>query len=222
LGLVALLCTLTEEERVFTPQHNSRAAVVTPPFHSPRAFDPSYSLLGRAFRYWTGDRLRGEAFFIVVLTGLALLLLMTHYLGWALLSPLFVDHPSWQMLFWMGQLGSAVGGAVVGLLGFRPAVTVTCTPTTLDLEQGHRSCTVRYDAIERIDTVSATTYYRHYRRYAATRVFVSHLPDEVLLLHTARGPIVVALLDPDAQAALRSHLTTVGVKPFSAVPEPHS
>ncbi len=195
---------------------------MTPPFQSPRAFDPSYSLLGRAFRYWTGDRLRGEAFFVVALTGLALLLLLAHYLGWALMRPILAEHPSWQMLFRAGQLGSAVVWAVVGLLGFRPAVTVTCTPTTLDLEQGMRSCTVRYDTIERVDTVSATTYHRHYRRYAATRVFVSHLPDEVLLLHTARGPIVVGLLDADAQAALRSHLSAVEVDSPRAVPQPQS
>jgi hypothetical protein len=188
--------------------HSPRAATVTLTFESPRSFRPSYSLLGRLFRYWTGDRLRGEALYVVALTGLALLILMTHYLGWALLKPILTGEPSWQVLFWVGQLASVALWALIGLVGVQPGVTVACTTEGLELEQGGRSHRLSHDAIEAVETVSATTYHRHYRRYAATQVFVSRLPDEVLLLRTAQGPVVVALPDPEEQDTLRRRLQT--------------
>lgn len=193
---------------------------MTPTFHAPCSFHPSYSLLGRAFRYWTGDRLRGEALFIVALTALALLLLMSHYLGWALLKPVLASSSSWQVLFWAGQLASVVALTAVGLVGFRPGVTVTCDPATLELEQGRTSATVRYDAIDQIETITAATYHRHYRRYAATHIFVSQLADEMLLLRTAQGPIVIALSDPNDRKALRAHLESVDVPASEPMPQP--
>jgi hypothetical protein len=195
------------------------AAAVTPTFRSSRTFDPSYSLLGRAFRAWTGDRLRGEALFVVALTGLALVLLMSHYLGWALLKPVLTENPDWQMLFWVGQLASAGVWAGLGLVGFRPAVTVACPPSGLELEQGGRRRTVSHDALEAVDTISAPTYHRHYRRYAATAVFVGPIRDEMLLLRTERGPVVVGLADAEAQAALRSHVEPAEADASAPVPQ---
>ncbi|MFB6249788.1 MAG: hypothetical protein ABEL97_14595 [Salinibacter sp.] len=193
---------------------------MTPTFRSPRTFDPRYSLLGRAFRAWTGDRLRGEALFIVALTGLALALLMAHYLGWALLKPVLTENPDWQLLFWLGQLASAGLWAGLGLVGLRPAVTVACTPSGLEIEQGGRCRTVSYDALEAAEAISATTYHRHYRRYAATAVFVGALRDEVLLLRTERGPVVLGLADAEAQAALRSRIEPTEADASPPVPQP--
>lgn len=175
---------------------------VTRTFESPPSYHPSHSLLGRSLRRWTGDRLRGEAVFVVVLTGLTLVLLMTHYLGWALLSPLFSTNPVWQTYFWIAQGASVLllGGA--GLIGFRPAVQVRCLPEVLHLTQGDRTRSVPHEAIYDVDIISARQYHRHYRRYTATDIFISHLPDRVLLVRTAQGPIVLALSDPDAQASL--------------------
>lgn len=179
---------------------------MTRTFQSPRSYHPSHSLLGRALRAWTGDRLRGEALFIVVLTGLGLVLLMTHYLGWALLHPLFAEHPTWQTWFWIGQGVCLVLLGGIGLVGFRPAVRVSCRPDTLQLSQGLQTTSLPHEAIQTIETISAQQYYRHYRRYAATHIFISHLPDEVLLLRTSEGPIALALADTDAQASLLSLL----------------
>lgn len=195
---------------------------MTRTFQSPRSYDPSYSLLGRLLRYWTSDRLQSEALHIVVLTGLALAVLMGHYLSWALLKPVLVERPSWQMLFWGGQLASVAVLAGLGLVGFRPGVTVSCTPAGLEIEQGGRTETVPHDTIEEVDTVSALTYHRHYRRYAATNVFVGKLEEEVLLLRTPDGPVVIALADPDEQAALRSHVETEEVDEPAPVPQPQS
>jgi hypothetical protein len=195
---------------------------VTRTFESSRSYDPSYSLLGRLLRSWTGDRLRGEALFIVVLTGLALALLMAHYLGWALLKPVLLENPSWQMLFWAGQLVSVAVLAGVGLVGLRPGVTVNCTPDGIDLGQGGRTHSLSYGAIEGVVSISATRYHRHYRRYAATKVFVGPLGDEVLLLRTAGGPVVISLADPDEQEALRTHVETAQPDTPAPVPQPQS
>lgn len=195
---------------------------MTPTVQSPRCFDPSYSLLGRAVRAWTGDRLRGEALFIVLLTGLALALLMSHYLGWALLKPVLANSPAWQLLFWGGQLVSVVLLALLGLVGVRPAVTVVCTPTALDLKQGECTRTIRYDEIEDAEMISATAYHRHYRRYAATDVFVSVLGEEVLLLRTAEGPVVIALPDPEDREAVRAQIGAADADVPASVPQPQS
>ncbi len=192
---------------------------MTSSFYAPRSFDPSYSLLGRALRTWTGDRLQGEALHIIVCTGLGLALLMSHYLSWTLLRPLFTAHPSWQTMFWGGQALSVCVWAGIGLIGFRPGVTVSCIDSALTLKQGTRSQIVPYNDIEHVEPVSATTFHRHYRRYAATTIFVSRLPDEVLLLRTPDGPIVVALPNTDDREALRRHLTDAECEVPDPVPQ---
>lgn len=145
---------------------------------------------------------------------------MSHYLGWALLQATLAKAPSSQMLFWAGQLASAVVWAAVGLIGVRPGVTVSCTSSAVTLRQGNRAHTVPYDAIEQVDTIAATTYHRHYRRYAATAVFVGPVSDEVLLLRAADGPVVVALPNSEEQAALKRQLKRATVKEGAeAVPQ---
>lgn len=180
---------------------------MTPTFRSPRTYHPSYSLLGRAVRAWATDRLRGEALFIVSFSGLCLGVLLAHYLGWALLEPLLAAHPSWQTMFWGGQLVSLLGLVGVGLVGSRPEVQVECRRTAVVFQQGARRCRVPYADVHGAERISARRYHRHHRRYAATRVFVSVLPEEVLLVRTETGPIVVALPDPEAQTTLQDHLT---------------
>ena len=179
---------------------------MTRTFEAPRSYHPSHSLLGRAVRAWAGDRLRGEALFIVVFTGLTLALLMSHYLGWALLKPVLTANPSWQALFWGGQVASVLALIGIGLVGFRPAVRVQCRPNAVLLTQGNQSCTLPHASIGKIERVSARRYHRHYRRYAATQVFVSTLPDEVILFRTEDGPVIVGLSDPEAQTSLIDHL----------------
>jgi hypothetical protein len=181
---------------------------VTRTFTSSRSYHPSYSLLGRAIRAWVDDRLRGEAFYIVALTGLTLVVLMSHYLGWALLKPVLTANPSWQLWFWGGQIVSMLALVGIGLVGFCPPIRVECRSDTVTLTQGPQSCTLPYTSIDEIERISAQRYHRHYRRYAATQVFVSAIPDEVILLRTGDGPVIVALSDAEAQDALIDRLET--------------
>ena len=151
------------------------------------------------------------------------MLLMSHYLGWALLKSTLTSNPSGQLLFWAGQMVSVAGLGALGLVGWRPGVTVRCTSTGLELEQGRRTDTVPYDAVQDVDVVSVTRYHRHYRRYAATRVFVGAVGEEVLLVRTERGPVAIALTDAEDRAELRAHLETAGVSSSpDPVPQPSS
>lgn len=189
-------------------------------FESPSSYEPRYSLLGRAIRAWVGDRLQSEAFFIVALTALTLALLMSHYLGWALLKPYLSAHPAWQMVFWGVQVGSGLLLAGIGLVGVCPSVQVACSSDTVTFRQGDRSCTLSSASIDDAALISATRYHRHYRRYATTQVFVSHLPDEVIRLRTDDGPVIVALADATEQSELLDHLKEIGVPSPEPVAHP--
>lgn len=192
------------------PAHRTASVVLTRTFRSPRSFHPCYSLLGSAVRYWTGDRLRGEALFLVTLTSLVLVLLIAHYLSWALLQSLVAGSTAqeWQLTFWFGQLASLAAVLAFAVVGFRPPLTVTCDDDAgvVRLSQGRDDLTLSYDAITKTRVISAVRFHRHYRRYARTRVFIGRLGDAVVLVDTDDGPVVIALDDPDAQDALYAHL----------------
>ncbi len=195
---------------------------MTRTFRAPRTFDPSYSLLGRAFRYWTGDRLRGEALFLLALTGGALGLLMVHYLGWALLQTLTAGDPGseWQIYFWGGQVASVLLLVGLGGIGFRPGVRVTVDndPARLDLRQGGCERQVPLAAIDDVQRIDARRFHRHERHYAATDVFATPPGETVLRLDTAHGPIVVGLPSDDELDALHDALVTVDREDPVAVP----
>ncbi len=210
--------TAERADVVFPAAH--RCVLVTRTFESPSSYQPRYSLLGRAIRAWVGDRLQSEAFFIVALTALTLALLMSHYLGWALLKPYLAAHPAWQMIFWGAQVGSGLLLAGIGLVGVCPSVQVTCSSDTITVRQGDRSCTLSAASVDDAALISAPRYHRHYRRYAATHVFVSRLPDEVICVRTDDGPVIVALADPADQSALLDRLDELRAPSPEAVAHP--
>lgn len=189
--------------------HEPALVILTRTFRSPRTFHPSYSLLGRALRRWTGDRLRGEALYLVIVSSLVLALLMVHYLGWALLQPMMTgpDATDWQIGFWIGQLVSLGVLAAVGIVGFRPPVTVRSSTDRLVLEQGSDRLSLSFDDVEEVRRISARRFHRHYRHYERTRLFTGRLASEVLLLVTPDGPVIVGLSSLEELGDLYSHLT---------------
>ena len=175
---------------------------MTRTFRSPRTFSLSHSLLGRAIRYITGDRLRGEALYILTITSLALGVLMAHYLGWALLQPAMQagNTESWELTFWLAQVTSVAVLLLIGGIGFRPAVsaTVDSEQEHLSLQQGSDELTLSLSDVHEVSIVSARLFHLHYRHYAATRLFIGSLHDEVIILRTPHGPVAVAIADGDA------------------------
>lgn len=182
--------------------------LLTRTFRSSRTFDCSYSLLGRLVRAWTGDRLRGEALFIVVLTGLGLLLLLAHYLGWALLQPVLTGEgaEAAQLQFWTAQVVSFLVLLAIGVLGLRPPVHARLDDDGLHLSQGNRHLHLTLDDVHDVCVIDARRFHRHYRRYAATRIFASRPGASVLLIDTDGAPVIVALSSEDDQTALRDAL----------------
>lgn len=186
--------------------------MAAPTFHAPRRFHAGYSWLGRWLRRRT-DRLQGEALHVLVLTGMALALLLAHFLSWTLLHERLAASPTATALYWAGQLtllGAVLG---IGVVGFRPALTVTGTRRAVRLTQGPRTLSIPLDAITAVEPISAQRYHRHERRYAATRVFIGVRGDTVLLLRRTDGGPVVIGLPPDAQAALHQWLTAAVAAP---------
>lgn len=176
-------------------------------FHAPRRFHPGYSWLGRWLRRRT-DRLQGEALHVLVMTAVALILLLIHYLSWTLLHERFNTSLAWEAGYWMSQgalLATALG---VGVVGFRPALTVTCDADTLHATQGGRTLRLPLDTVTSVETITARRYHRHERRYAATQAFIGVLGGTVLLVRRANGGPVIVALPPNAQAALRERLST--------------
>lgn len=173
---------------------------MSPTYHIPPCFHPGWSLLGYTLRRATGDRRRAEAFHLVILTGLALLLLLAHYLVWALAADSLSALARW----------SAEGGALAFVLmtcvwGRKPGATITCAANELHVEQGRRTMTLAYDEIEAVEVISSLRFHRHERRYTATRAFFDRLDENLLLLKTARGPVVVGLA-PEDHAAFHAFL----------------
>ena len=198
---------LTENPASMVSVYEGSASVSSCAYRTSRRFHPGYSLLGCWLRRRT-DRRHAEALHILLLTGLALFLLLTHYLSGALLHEGFAAPPSGAWIYWLSQAGCVGIALATCVIGFRPALTVTCTARALHLEQGDRSLAVPYTTLTSIQRISAQRFHRHERRYAATRVFIGELRDAVLLLHTAQdGPVALALPTSDLEA-LQEHLET--------------
>jgi hypothetical protein len=178
--------------------------VYPPPFHIPGRFHPGYSMLGRWLRRRTGDARQAEAYLIVVAAAFGLVLLLAPALAASFLEAGTQAGRAGglrpDVVFWLAELGALLLAGLVGGLGFEPAVTVTCAADHLLLRQGTSTCRIPYDALRSVEPLPRLLFHRHYRRYAATRVFATRLPDPLLLLQTPEGPVVVGLAAPDAAA----------------------
>ncbi len=164
----------------------------------PPAWHPASSLLGRALRRRVADERRAESTYIVVVALVAVVLALAGQWGWM----------RWEaspLAYGLG-LGAAwlLAGAAC-LAGWRPRLHVRARAGRLEIRRGAEELVLPYGQIEAAERVSAEAYHRHWRRYAATRSFVNRLGDEVLLLRTARGPVVLGLARPDL-LRLEAHL----------------
>lgn len=153
------------------------------------------------------DERQAEAVYLIMASLLLLTLLLAQYLAWALLNTTMQADPAGPvtLLFWGLQGIGVVLFVLLGILGFKPAVAVTIEPKCLYLRQGERTCLVPYEGMEAVEPLSALLFHRHYARYAATQAFISQMPATLLLIKTARGPVVVGLR-PEDQLALLHHL----------------
>jgi hypothetical protein len=170
-------------------------------FVIPRSLYPPASLLGRLVRRWAGDARQAESLYVVAAALVLCVGMLISQWGWIV----FGTDPTSAVAYFAAQV---IGGAVlVGtcMLGWRPRVVVTARDRMLDVRQGAEALSLHYGRIHAAERISADAYHRHWRRYAATRAFVGRLPDELLLLRTPSGPVVLGLGAPDLDR-LETHL----------------
>lgn len=172
-------------------------------FTIPRSFYLPASPLGRGVRRWARDARQTESLYFVALALVLCLATLAGQWGWIAYGTTPDGSPS--LTFFAVQV---VGGLVLVatcFLGWRPRVTVTARDEALDVRQGDEALSLHHGRIAAAERITAADYHRHWRRYAATRAFVNRLPDELLLLRTASGPVVLGLATPDLDR-LEAHL----------------
>jgi len=184
-------------------------------FVMPARFHPGYSPVGRWVRRRVGDARRAEAYFILTLVGAVAMLALAQYVAWALVQDAVTANPGGPaaMAFWGGQVAAVALYALTCVLGFQPSVEVAVTPDGVRIRQGKEALTLASDEVLRVETIPALVFHRHHRRYAGTRVFVTRMPPEVLLLHTREGPVALGLA-PGDRAALIAHLQAQASFPY--------
>lgn len=150
------------------------------------------------------DVRRAEAYTIIMLALLALSLLLANYVAWGLLEARILADPEGPIAlwFWAGQVAAVVVAVGVAVIGFKPAIEVVCGADGIAIETKKQPLNIARADIQSFETISATLFHRHYRRYAATHIFVNHIPETLLLLHTTQGPVVLGLSDHDLSACI--------------------
>lgn len=161
------------------------------------------SPLGRGVRRWAHDARQAESLYFVALALVLCLATLAGQWGWLLYGTMPDGSPS--LAFFAAQVGGGLVLIVTCLLGWKSRVVITARDEALDVRQGHEALSLHHGRIEAAERITAAAYHRHWRRYAATRTFVNRLPDELLLLRTASGPVVLGLAAPDLDR-LENHL----------------
>lgn len=154
------------------------------------SFHPPSSLLGRFVGRWVDDERQAVSVYIVVAALVLVVASLAGQWGWVL----------WGTASGSPSLGyfaaQVVGGVIVGaacLLGWRRPLHVHADHEKVTVRRGAQVLALSYDAIRSAERITAADYHRHWQRYAATRAFVNRQPDELLLLRTADGPVVLGL-----------------------------
>lgn len=179
----------------------------------PRSFCLPASPLGRLIRRWAHDRRQAESIYFVVVALVLCFATLAGQWGWIAFGTTPEGTPS--LAFFGVQV---IGGLLVAttcLIGWRPAVAITARDEALDVRQGNEAISLHYGRITSVERITAEAYHLHWRRFAATRAFVNRLPDDLLLLHTASGPVVLGLPPSDLdhlEAHLAERLTSAQPK----------
>lgn len=160
----------------------------------------AYSPVAKLIRKYVPDTLRAENLFILVSASIIIALMLANQVAWALIRNEVMAQPTGDVAiaYWLFQLGFAAVFFFTCIVGFKPATTITCTKTAINIQQGSTNISVPYQAISTVKTVSDVTFHRHYRLYKNTFAFVNEPQKEMVLLNTAQHPVVLGLKAADA------------------------
>ncbi len=169
----------------------------------PPAFHPPSSLLGRLVRRWSADERQAASRYIVAAALVFVAVTLAGQWGWVLWSTGADGDPALGYFLAQGVAGLVMSG--VCLLGWRQPIHVRADANGLAVRRGAETLVLAYGEVQSAKRITADAYHRHWQRYAATRAFVNRLPADLLLLHTARGPVVLGLTAADL-GRLDAHL----------------
>jgi hypothetical protein len=158
-------------------------------------FNMGYSPVAKLIRSRVSDTMRAENLFILVSASIVIALMLVNQFAWALIRNDVMQHPTGDVAisYWLCQLGFASLFLFTCIIGFKPAATITCTKSAVNIQQGKTQISVPYTAIETMKTVSDMTFHRHYRLYKNTFAFVNEPQQDMVLLRTKDHPIVLGL-----------------------------
>ncbi len=171
-----------------------------------RRFHVGYSFLGRFLRRRIPDTYHAEGVFIVVFALLFIGLVLANYLGWALVEPVITSNPDGPITdaFWISQILTALTFFFLSAYGFKPALKISIDEGfDLAISQGKTSMRLPLAEIKAVTMISALRYHQHYRKYRETRAFYGKIPQTLLLIKTADGPILLGLDETSQQELLQ-------------------
>jgi len=165
-------------------------------------FNMAYSPLGKFIRKQTNDAYRAENLFILAAATLVIALMLANQFAWAFIREDVLANPQGDVAitYWLIQLSLIVTFLLGCVIGFKPAATVTCTNTSVNVQNGDLRFAIGYDEIQQVKVISADLYHRHYRRYQATMPIINASEGEYVLLVTAHHPVVLGLSKGDLEA----------------------
>jgi hypothetical protein len=136
-------------------------------------------------------------------------LMFLNQVAWAFVHESILAEPEGPVAirFWLGQMLFAIFFCFGCVVGFKPALTLTCTQTAIRIQDGDSDTIIPYRDIQAVEDIGGRMFHRHFRRYINSRVFVNRIEDELLLLHTADGPVVLGLAVGDLKAC-KTYLET--------------
>lgn len=158
----------------------------------PRRFHTGYSLLGHAVRKRIDDKLQAEGMYILILAAILICVVLTFYLGWALLQPI-IQTEQHAFMFACAQVAVAVFIFLTCIWGYKPAMHIECAAEEIVIKQGDVSHRIYAGSVRSIANLSALDFHRHYRKYSQTLFFSNRTSDPLMLIWTESGPVVLGL-----------------------------
>ena len=160
---------------------------------------PSRSLLGHVLRLRVKNQKQAEAWYLITIFSVIILLIVMQFLSWSLWHEEIASNHKIALWYWFGQLGAVGLVFFGGLIGYCPRVSIELAGSHLSVSQGQRSVKVNLDSLIDCKIVSALRYYRDWDRRAER--YMTHIPDDVLLVFTEREITAIGI-NPDAHAEL--------------------
>lgn len=172
-------------------------------FTIPRSFSPTHSPVGRLIRRRSGDRLRGEALYLFIVTMAVVGWLLAGFAAWALLADRITSDPTGPvaLAFLAVQIAGPVLGFLVAGVGFRPEIHIRVGEGRLTIDQGSDRFVMPLDDRVTVRPLDAVTYHRGLRRFETTHPFINRPVDSVLVV-TSDATHFVLGLEPEESAAL--------------------